>query len=52
LRGHSISLEQTWSRGTVDSVDPEGKVLDTAREMKENPDISRTAWAKTRTESR
>ena len=52
LRGHPKSVPSTWARGTVDMVDPDGKVADIKREMPENPDKSRAAWAATRAESR
>lgn len=52
LRGNPKTVQQTWARGTVDMVDPDGKVADIKREMPNNPDKSRDAWAKTRTQSR
>ena len=41
LRGHPTSLEQTWSRGTTDMVDSDGKVAKIDRKDPENPDKSR-----------
>jgi hypothetical protein len=52
LRGHPKSVPATWARGTVDMVDPDGKVADIKREMPNNPDKSRAAWAETRKTSR
>jgi|TARA_B110001450_G_C17549394_1_gene452001 hypothetical protein len=45
LRGHPKAISATWDRGTVNMVDPDGKVADIARTMPNNPDISRSAWA-------
>ena len=52
VRGNPSSIEKTWSRGTTDMVDSDGKVSDIGREMKENPDVSRVAWKATRADSR
>jgi hypothetical protein len=45
LRGHPKAIAATWERGTTNMVDPDGKVLNTDRDMPENPDKSRAAWA-------
>ena len=52
LRGHPKAIAATWARGTTDMVDDDGKVADIARDMPNNPDKSRSAWAQTRAESR
>jgi hypothetical protein len=52
LRGNPKAITATWARGTVDMVDPDGKVADINRTMINNPDRSREAWASTRGESR
>jgi len=44
LRGNPKAVAATWARGTVDMVDPNGKVADINRNI-ENPDTSRKAWA-------
>ena len=41
LRGHKKSVPETWARGTVDMVDPNGKVAKIDRKMPNNPDRSR-----------
>jgi len=41
LRGNPKSVPSTWARGTVDMVDPNGKVADINRKMPNNPDKSR-----------
>jgi len=41
LRGNPKSIPATWARGTVDMVDPDGKVADIKRKMPNNPDVSR-----------
>jgi len=38
------AVESTWARGTVNMVDPDGKVEKISRGT-ENPDKSRAAWA-------
>jgi len=45
LRGHPKAIAATWARGTTDMVDDDGKVADIARDMPNNPDKSRSAWA-------
>jgi hypothetical protein len=52
LRGNPKAITATWARGTVDMVDPDGKVTDILRKMPNNPDRSRKEWAETRAESR
>jgi len=52
LRGHPTKIESTWVRGTVDMVDPDGKVAKIDRKVTNDPDRSRKEWAETRTESR
>jgi len=52
LRGNPKAIAATWARGTVDMVDPDGKLAKIDRDMPGNPDVSRLAWATTRSESR
>jgi len=52
LRGHPKAVPATWARGTVDMVDPDGKVANINRKVENNPDRSRQEWFDTRTESR
>jgi len=52
LRGNPKAVAATWARGTVDMVDPNGEVAKIGRDMPENPDKSRAAWATTRADSR
>jgi len=52
LRGNPKAIAATWARGTVDMVDPDGKLAKIDRDMPVNPDVSRLAWATTRSEAR
>ena len=52
LRGNPKTVPETWARGTVNMVDPNGKVAKIDRKVDNNPDRSRQEWFDTRTKSR